>query len=107
MKNAVDIFFRRESRQFKPESIYTYRLNVDFPVNTPQAVQRIMDIAAAQRISRGSARSGIFQIQSNDGIWTHRNERRIDLSTPRRAALVTFQTWDELEAAEAANPKNI
>lgn len=103
MTNQVDIFFRRENKKFDPENIFTYRFFVDYPVDTPAAVQRILDMAAERRICRGSARSGIFQVQTDDGIWTHINERRIDFSTPRRAANVTFQSWEELEAAERAN----
>jgi len=63
--------------------------------------------AVATRVCpKGSHRSGCFEIQVfggvADGVYSHNNLKRIDFSTPRKAAKVTYQTWDQFDAALAA-----
>lgn len=93
----------------------TEKKNFDYDdvVFAEMQLPRNMDLATALEtaqaegvISRGSHRSGCFQVQTDDGIFSQVNDRRIDLSTARKAELVEMKTWEELDdeddSAEAA-----
>ena len=45
---------------------------------------------------RGSNRSGVSEIQTDEGIYEQVDGNRIDISTPARAAKTIFTSWDEL-----------
>lgn len=90
-----DFFFRHESNSKDiTEAAASYAV-MDLPLSTPLA-DAIAAAIDALLIPQGSARSGCFEVQNDAGIFSHENARRIDLSTPRKAAKVSFKTWDEL-----------
>ena len=93
-------FQRTERRNFDLDNVVCGELRL--PRNTDLATAISLAIRA-RVISHGSHRSGVFQVQTDDGIFSQVNDRRIDLSTPRRAALVTMKTWEQLEEEENAS----
>lgn len=91
----IDVFFRRYNRDLArtlaPENVRV--VQIDLPDEAPLA--DILAAAYRAGASKGSSRSGIFEVQTEAGIWAHPGGGKID--PPARAC---FQTWDELEAAE-------
>lgn len=53
-----------------------------------------------ERLPKGSARGGCFEIQTDEGIWSSPTNSRLNPST------AIFKTWDELEAEEAKENSN-
>jgi hypothetical protein len=65
-----------------------------------EALRMALETAYSMGLPKGSHRSGCFQVQSEFGIWSQKNEKRIDLSTDKKAALVSFKTWEQMEQEE-------
>jgi len=104
----IDVFNRRENRNFDSKwlnessaaACFTFDAEVDAPMGTFEALEQIIATAHSLGVAKGSRRSGIFEVQTDEGIWRHTNERRIDTSTERTRRNVEWATWDELEAME-------
>lgn len=64
--------------------------------STFEALQVILNAAYAQGVNKGSRRSGIFEVQTDDGIWSHINNRRIEIDTERKRKNVEFKSWKQL-----------
>lgn len=94
-----DFFFRHENNRIDPTTRPATYASLTLPLNTPlaDALATALDLGA---IPTGSNRTGCFEVQNDAGIFSHAAGKRIDLSTPRKAAKVSFQTWEEVEAAE-------
>lgn len=103
MNNAAtesyDLFDRPENKNFDPENIRSHHMVAAAGLTLAEVLAE-----ARQRgiVGTGTARSGVFQVQCDRGIWSHVAERRIDLSTPAKAAKVVFASWEDMEAAELA-----
>lgn len=95
----IDIFNRRENKKFDPSKVYTHRIQVHGLSREDRVadLQTIIEAAWAAGVSKGSQRSGIFEVQTDDGIYSHINEKKIDPSKPNK---VEFLTWDEIENEE-------
>jgi hypothetical protein len=46
--------------------------------------------------------TGIYEVQTDRGIFSALDERALDPRSPRAAARVVFKSWDELEAEEVS-----
>lgn len=55
---------------------------------------------ANKKLGRGSSRSGCFEIQTDLGVWSQANGTAMRFDTPRKAAKVTYRTWEEIIAEE-------
>ncbi len=95
---SFDFFWRNESNRVDPRSVAAETMRLSLPVTT--TLEDAISAARAAGMPKGSARTGCFEVQGPNGIWSHVRESRIDLSTPRRAANVVFKTWDELDAED-------
>jgi len=94
-----DFFYRREGKNFsKSNPAICLTLDID----TDDLAEAIK-VALESGMSKGSARSGCFEVQTDEGIWSQVDGNRIDLSTPRRREKVVFKTWDQLESEEMSN----
>ncbi len=85
-----DFFFRTENKNFheywKNRPAHQHRMNLPVDFTLEQA------IAAARKdgVSKGSSRSGIFEVQNDLGIY----------SDCLRKTKMNFKTWEELETLE-------
>ena len=95
----ANIFFRRENKNFKPQRILTDRFEVEVTAQpgTDQELGQILNSVWNQGASRGSHRSGIFEIQTDLGIWSQINEKKLN---PSRMQLTRYQSWDQLISEE-------
>lgn len=91
---TVDAFYKTFNRV--PEKRRTLSLRFEAPVGATLAELLATYIAAGG--TRGSHETGVFEMQTDAGIWSHRDEKRMDASTARRAASCEFKTWEELDA---------
>jgi len=94
MKFQISIFYRKENKNFKPENIFGETLEVDCGADLNSILDYIYQNGLA---SKGSSRSGIFEVQTDAGFWKQVDEKKIDLSTPRRASKTVFVTWEQWE----------
>jgi hypothetical protein len=89
---AVDIFWRTynrdPARQTRPENVRWIRLELAADLGLPE----ILTAAIRAGVSKGSSASGIFEVQTDAGIWDRPDGGKLD--PPRRAR---FRTWDEAE----------
>lgn len=99
---TADIFFRLHhpslARVLSPQNVRSMRLC--FPEGTDIAT--IVRAALAAGAPIGSSRSGIFEVQTDDGIYAREDGGKLNVDTERKVAKIKFQTWDSLEAEEAA-----
>jgi hypothetical protein len=51
---------------------------------------------------RGSFQTGVYEIQTDAGIWQRADLMRLDTDTPAKAAKAVFKTWAQLEAEDLA-----
>lgn len=96
-----DFLFRTERTNFKAfwATHSACTKSAELPVDW--SAQEALEFMRAQRqLGRGSNRSGCFEIQTDLGIWSQTNETAMRFDTPRKAAKVIFQTWEEIEALE-------
>jgi len=68
-----------------------YYINVELPLDTDLGTALAAAIEAG--CPKGSARSGIFEVQNPLGIWSHKHERRIEVGNKN----VSFKTWEDLD----------
>jgi hypothetical protein len=95
-----DLFDRAEGRNFSLDNEKRAHTMVG-PAGITLA--EIIELARANGvIGKGSARSGVSEVHTPDGIYITTDDKRIDLSTPRKAAKVLFASWEAMEADEVA-----
>lgn len=51
-------------------------------------------IAKSKGLPKGTHSKGCFEIQNERGIFSHRNGKRIDVSTERRRQNIDFIPWE-------------
>ena len=100
----VDIFFRKENKNFKPDNIFGKDILIDTKLTDKgrsyEDLQAILDYIYSNGLhGTGTHRSGIFEVQTDHGIWYQKFEKKIDLSTERKRNLTTFLTWEEYDIA--------
>lgn len=88
-------FHRKENKNFDPNDVWVVELDLPETVTLAEA----LDAAHAAGMSKGSQRSGCFEIQTDRGIWSQVNGKKID---PTRPELTPFKTWEELETLDAS-----
>ena len=89
-----NFFMRREGKNFDTEDIHDMTLSLP----STSTISEALTAAWVAGMSRGSQRSGCFQVQSDLGVWEHINEKAIRLS---RLDMVTFRTWQQIELDDA------
>lgn len=96
-----DFFDRPEGKNFDPDAERYLLLDLPFSLEDFSA-QPWIDIlrvalttAWKSGLSKGSFRSGCYQVQCDAGIFSHKNAKRIDLD---KLHMVTFKTWEQLDA---------
>ena len=100
-----DFFYRTENKNFDPSNTFYMILELPAGLTVGQALEMARDagITAPQRpLAKGSHRSGCFEVQCDRGVWQHVDSKKIDVSTPRKAANVQWRTWEQIEAEELA-----
>jgi len=60
-------------------------------------LDKAFDAAYRAGLSKGSHQSGSYEVQNDNGIFQHVNDKKINTNIPKK---YTFKTWDELEAEE-------
>ena len=98
----VDIFFRRENKNFKPHNVLGKQITIEAKLanegRSYEDLQAILDYIYSNGLhGTGTHRSGIFEVQTDHGIWFQKNEKKIDLSTERKRNLTRFLTWKEYD----------
>jgi len=96
---TYDLFDRPEGKNFDVEN---FRVATMVAAAGLTLSEVLTEARSRGVVGTGSARSGVFQVQCDRGIWNHVSDSRIDLSTPAKAAKVVFASWEDLEAAELA-----
>lgn len=97
----ADAFYRGGSNSTPTEKREVY--DVSFPCETEAEARdlpALMRAAEKAKGGRGSFVTGVFQIQTDWGIWSRADQRRLDADTPRKAAKAYFATWDEMERTD-------
>lgn len=90
------LIMRAENKDFD----YDDHRVVDISVPADADLKTILEIAYSLGVSKGSFRSGTFQVQTDRGIWSHPRDRKLD--PWKRPQHCIFATWEEIEAAELA-----
>ena len=103
MELATYTFFTR------PSSNLDVVRNHQMDLPATWTVEEAYAHAIATRVCpKGTHQSGCFEIQVfggvADGLYNHIDRNRIDFSTPRKAAKVTYKTWDQVDAEMEADP---
>lgn len=98
MKNQiVRAYFRKYNRNpfkmFGPENVAFVVINV--PVNA--TVAQMLEVAHAAGAPTGTHQNGIFQLETELGVWQRQDQMRIDVSTDRRAEKVQFSSFEDLQ----------
>lgn len=53
--------------------------------------------------STGSNRCGVFEVQTDEGIFRHAKYKKIDNSTDRKRNKIWFKTWEQMIDEEKQN----
>lgn len=95
----ADVFFRlyhRElARTLSPENVRSIRILV--PVDA--TIADIIHAAHEAGASVGSSRSGIFEVQTDTGIWSRADGGKLEVDTERKLSKIVFRSWEALEEA--------
>jgi hypothetical protein len=97
----ADAFYRGGSNATPLEDRPVY--DVSFPCLTEAEARDLPALvrkAEEAKGSRGSFLTGVFEIQTDWGIWSRADKMRLDTDTPRKAAKAYFATWDEMERTD-------
>ena len=98
-----DFFSRCEGKNFSKDNHQSLTLEIDTPQTDPLGrLAAALEYAHANGLGKGSYRSGCFQVQADDGIYTQLDDVRFNLATPQGRSRVQFKTWEELEAEDLA-----
>ena len=97
----VTICYRKENKNFDANKIYSENIDVDMEFETNGACLTDLDVILNyiwenRLASRGTHRSGIFQVQTNAGIWEHINEKKIDVKKPQLLQFISWERYDEI-----------
>ncbi len=92
-----DFFDRPENKNFDPDNVRCVMLNIPADYTLREALEYAR---ATRNLGSGTHRSGCFEVQNDLGIFRQVDGNKIDLSTPAKAAKVTFKTWEQLEREE-------
>lgn len=95
-----DFFYRHENNRVNPKELPAQYVTMYLPENVTHASDAMAIAIEEGLLLKGSHRTGCFEIQNDLGIWSHVDGNRMDFSTPRKAAKVTFKTWEQLEAED-------
>ena len=103
----IDIFNRRENKNFKMENVFDEKVEINEDLlsenwDTMEDLQIMLETAWADKsvyAGQGSDRAGIFEIQTDKGIFSQVNEKRL---RPNKPGKIIYKTWEQLEAEEAA-----
>jgi hypothetical protein len=97
---SVIAFARRYNRVEEKQTVVT----VSFEAPKGASVETLLDLAHAQGLSRGDrTTAGVFEIQTAEGIWSHKEGKKLLCRTGVRVHDGTmFRSWEVLEAAELA-----
>ena len=88
----VDCFHRTEKKYFDRNADADRTFIFYVPVDA--TIAQILEIGYSQRMPKGSARAGCYEVQTDKGIFTSHHGGRI---VPEKAI---FKTWEQLEAEE-------
>jgi hypothetical protein len=98
----VDVFFRRMNKRHTPATARVDSVHFTMPddADVLACVQRALDGGAPV----GSSWSGIYEIQTDRGIWTRPDARKFftrgRVFTAAEQTQITFTTWDQLALAD-------
>ena len=96
----IQVFNRPEVKSgkvFDSDNMRQFVVEADVEdASTFEALAEILEEAYEQGVNRGSARSGICEIHTDQGIWTHVNARRIEVDTERKRKNVVFKSWEQM-----------
>jgi len=99
-----DFFFRMEGKNFNRDDVHYLTLDLDLEAEDLEELgweaflTEALTQAWAEGMSKGSHRSGCFEVQCDLGIFAHKDQNKIN---PDNLSKVTFKTWDELDALDA------
>jgi hypothetical protein len=94
----ADIFYRTWNKV--PERQRVLHYCIDVPASA--TLDQIISTARKLGVGRGTHQTGIFEVQTDQGIYSRADGCRLDVSTPGRAAKVIFKSWEQLEVEEGA-----
>lgn len=90
-----DFFWRTENKDkekvFSEENARQMRLVLPDDME----LEELLEEAWANGMSKGSHRSGCYEIQGPDGMWLGKNQRKINPEKPSSFRFVTWEEWDE------------
>lgn len=89
-----DFFWKPESNRVHPSTLPSNEMSIELP----EGLEPWEAITAGREqvftLPLGSGRTGIHEIQNDDGVWTRVGSNRREKST------WTFASWDDLAAEE-------
>jgi hypothetical protein len=91
----IDIFFRRESNT-KGMSPVLNEAEGSVELDSEVGIDELLEIVGY----RGSHRSGVYEIQTNEGIFQHIDSKKMDNRTSGKRAKILFKTWKQMEQEE-------
>jgi hypothetical protein len=91
---TVDLFWYAESNRVEPSSQPALHARAEVPAGLEPWEMILAARGAGHRVSLGSSRTGVHEVQTDDGVW-----QRIGANRRERSTWV-FNTWDELATAE-------
>lgn len=95
---TYDFFWKPENNRVHPSTLASKSFSVELPEGLApwDAITQGREVAPL-RLPLGSARTGIHEIQNDEGVWTRTSTNRRENSTWE------FTSWDDLDAAELAS----
>lgn len=88
----VDWFHRPENKHFSKDRVKVF----GFEAPAGSILEQLLAAGYDAGIPKGSHRGGVFEIQTDEGIWSSPSNSRL---LPGAAV---FKTWEQLEQEEQA-----
>ena len=88
--------FRKENKNFNYDNVFYANVELAAGLDCFEAIAAAL---AKGAITKGSHRSGTFEVQCDRGIWVQTKARKINAARP---SLVRWASWEDMEADEEA-----
>ena len=90
----ANVFYRAYNRDNAKMMSAANVRDLTLEIEPAAGLDQILEAAYAAGASKGSSRSGVFEVQTDSGIWDREDGGKLAPGRPAR-----FRTWSELELA--------
>ena len=103
----VQLFSRPQTRKWTIETAAEVYREIWVKEDATLSEILIQAFSSKHSIPKGTSKTGVFEVQTDKGIYYSNVNRRLDPSTKQGLKNISFQSWEELQALEEYQRKAV